>query len=566
MIVDDNGASRIKILEASVSQKIAAGEVVERPFSLVRELIDNSLDAHSKVIDVFIEQGGAARTRVVDDGVGMTQEDLALCFRRHATSKIASFDDLMQVQTLGFRGEALASIAACAKLEVTSLAAGQQHAHRVVVHAGEVMSLTDHPGKQGTIVDVADLFYNLPARRKFMKSTRSEMNACKAAFLDKAVAHPAVTFRLYVDRALQLFLPASDHVQRIQDAYKNSVPASMLEVVQADAEGLRLSILAARPGLARRDRKLLQIFVNRRRVQEYALAQAVQIGYGEYVPGGYRPVAFVFLDMDPGFVDFNVHPAKSEVRFRNLAYAHHAVTTALKDHLRSVMVRPPVAPASTQASATPQPVALDLSELGVERVAGELFASQEQLTRGETVETPRFLAQALGVFLLAEVGQRVIFVDQHAAHERVVFEALRKGLTLPEELLVSIEFETAPDEGAFIRGMLHELALLGICVRESSRNTFEITALAPELQTLEADEIVALLKSSTASVASLREDVLARIACKRAIKEGEELDRITAQRLLEEAYGLSNPRCPHGRPIWYEVSKKELFRAVGRDV
>ena len=583
MMEENHADSRIAVLESAVSQKIAAGEVIDRPFSVVRELIDNSLDAAGTKVDVYVEGGGIGRIRVVDDGHGMSEEDLSLCYQRYATSKIRQVEDLFRVRTLGFRGEALASVAACAKLEIVSCAPSADHAHRLVVHGGSFASLADSAGKRGTAVDVADLFFNLPARRKFLKSTSSETNACKTAFVDKAVAFPDVAFRLYVDGEMKLFLPASDLAERIRRAYSGPVGEVPFETARTTEDaGLRLEVVGGQPELARRDRRLLQVFVNRRRVSEYSLVQAVQYAYGEYIPGGYFPVAFVFVDIDPELVDVNVHPAKSEVRFRNLPQIHHAVTSVVKGMLAAYRRRPSATGSTVLEQAQrlpgftepplerPPPQRMDrrgfppdLSPGGTEGAASDpipAFGQAEPLSG----ETPRFVAQVFETFLIAIFGDRVMFVDQHAAHERVVFDQLRNRVATLEDLLLPIGFDVTADEETFLGEHLESLAAIGVRVEQVSPGRFEIVSLSAELQSIEQD-VVGLLKTGCDSLEHLRDQVLAAAACQLAVKEGEPIDAVTGQSLVEHALSAENSRCPHGRPIWYEVSKRELWRAVRRE-
>ena len=290
---------RIRILREEVSRKIAAGEVIDRPFSIVRELLDNAIDAGASAIDVYLEAGGLSRVRVVDDGAGMGRDDLELCWKPHATSKIESEDDLLKVSSLGFRGEALSSIAVCSRLSITSATDPSEPALRLEVLGGELRGVEECPGRKGSVVDVAELFYNFPARRKFLRSVSAESSLCRSIFLDRAVAHPSIAFRLYGEGELKLSLPAAAPLERISLAYGQKLDSRLLVESSAEGSGFRVRIDAGRPELRRRDRKLIQVFVNRRRVAEFSLMQAVEYGFAGYVPGGWYPVAFVFVEIDP---------------------------------------------------------------------------------------------------------------------------------------------------------------------------------------------------------------------------------------------------------------------------
>lgn len=574
-------SSRISILEEDVAKKIAAGEVIDRPFSIIRELVDNSIDAASTSIDVSIDRGGVGRIRVVDNGHGMPETDLALCYRRHATSKIKSTEDILQVRTLGFRGEALSSIAACAKLEIVSFAAGQTHAHRVRVFGGSEMVSEDYQGTQGTVVDVSDLFFNLPARRKFLKSTAAESGMCKTAFLDKAIAHPHIAFCFSVDGVMKIFLPESNHITRAHSIYFNPTEASMLELLEGDGEGFSVKVVAGHPALMRRDRRMIQIFVNRRRINEYSLVQACQFGYSEYIPGGNFPVGFVFIDMEPELVDFNVHPAKSEARFRNLPQIHHAIVKLIKNYLRSqpgllqnteaAIRTSTVSPQESSLSGFP-PSESAPSESAPPETRFQALRSESQLPQlqhsaveiGTAHEKLRYYGQTFGLFLLAEYKNDLYIIDQHAAHERILFEGLIHEQQSSQELLVPICFEASEDEARHIRQNLHRFAEIGISVQESSELFFEVLSLPEPANAIADEEIVDFLKALRGITSDLRRDFFQRVACRGAIKEGEAIDSGAAMELLQAVFKLKNVHCPHGRPLWYRVSQEYLLKAVGR--
>src|SRR6056297_1745713 len=323
---------RIHLLRDSVAQKIAAGEVIDRPFSVVRELLDNAIDSGADSIDLYIEGGGIRRIRVLDNGSGMDREDLELCYKPHATSKISAVGDIYNLHTLGFRGEALASIAACAKLSITS-APEEGEPYTLEVRNGSPIRLELSRGTQGTVVDVSDLFYAMPGRRKFLKSPGAETSACTRTFIEKALPFPDISFRLFTDDQLKLYLPAADLQKRIAAAHPNQVDPRFLNLVEEEAGRFKIKALLSSPAIHRRDRRNIQVYVNRRRIQEFSLVQAVHYAYEQLLPGGSFPVAFVFLEIDPELVDFNIHPAKREVKIKNLPEIHHQLVHTLKSHL-----------------------------------------------------------------------------------------------------------------------------------------------------------------------------------------------------------------------------------------
>jgi len=554
----------IRILRDDVARKIAAGEVIDRPLSIVRELLDNSIDAGASSIDVFLEGGGISRVRVVDDGVGMGREDLKLCGKPHATSKIESEDDLLKVTSLGFRGEALSSVAVASRLEIVSARSGAEEtsiAHRLVVRGGALQSLEECPGKGGTSVDVSELFYNYPARRKFLRGVSTESAMCRSMFVDRALPHPSIAFRLFSEGELRLSLPPSTLRERVALSYGQFLVAGLLRESTVEGEGFTVRMVAGLPELRRRDRKLIQAFVNRRRVWEFSLIQAAEYAFSGHVPGGYHPAAFVFVEVDPALVDFNIHPAKKEVRFRNLPDVHRAVVAAGRKLL------------ALQDLGAPEPVAStperELSLPAAPKERTPLADRQEPPARaGLGAEEPRirFLGQVFGVFLVFELPDRLLLLDQHAAHERIIFERLAGREPAPQEMLFPLSFDVSNEEDGRIARTIGELRSLGMVLRRTGGRTWELTAVSEDFLTLGEGDLLEMLRAAGQGGEGWRRDLLARAACRLAIKEGDPVDPVTARELCAKALGLESPRCPHGRPIWHEMSREELYRLVDRPV
>jgi DNA mismatch repair protein MutL len=612
---DDFASRRIEILREDVSKKIAAGEVIDRPFSVIRELLDNSIDAEADSVDVYIEAGGIARISVVDNGNGMSREDLLLCSERHATSKIREEGDLYRVRSLGFRGEALASVAACSRLEIVSRerggagvmdavaasAAAGETAYRLRVEGGKKLGLEQWRGNPGTVVTVSELFYNLPVRRKFLKSTAGETGMCRQTFLEKAVAHPQLSFRFFTEGKLKSFLPPQDQKQRVAQAF--ALPVEHLSFLEVQQPGVSLKIVAARPEFNRRDKRLIQIYANRRRIFVYSLVHAVEHADGRYMPGGQHPIAFVFLELDPELVDFNIHPAKREARFRDLPSLHQLITGALLEYLSSFDLRGPEfrgsgSPAGADAGRAQREGRFTFLEGGrsaersavrpqlpVDRIARAPVRSKEQersaagsvaqSTAGgpETTRAgaqaaeavrPLYRGQLFKLFLLVEYGSSLYIVDQHAAHERILFEQLKSAAPATQELLMPIRLEVGANTAGLIaeRGKLFQR--LGIRVEMSDDGTHEITALPEALISIEEESLIEALLLERGSVDELVDRVFSLAACRLAVKEGTELDALTATELVRQSFRLENARCPHGRPIWFEVTEQQLLREVGR--
>jgi DNA mismatch repair protein MutL len=603
----DKTSRRIQLLREDVSRKIAAGEVIDRPFSIVRELLDNSIDAGANAIDVYIEGGGIARVAVIDNGSGMSREDLLLCTERHATSKIREEGDLYRVRTLGFRGEALASVAACSRLEIVSSRrrgtggegvpeGGGEEAYRLRVEGGRRLGVEQWRGNPGTTVTVSDLFYNLPVRRKFLKSTAGETGMCRQSFLEKAVAHPAVTFRFFVDGKIKSFLPPQGQVQRVAEAFV--LPGEHLSTLEAEQPGARVCIVAARPELTRRDKRLIQVYVNRRRIYEYSLVHAVEFAYARHMPGGQHATAFVFLELDPELVDFNIHPAKREARFRDLPALHQLVSATLKDHLRGFDIRIsrpglpaeqegtpdlPAGPIHRQDRSLGSGFEIHTSPAGADRAPVGRWAAAHRFpaTRlppqsapqgqdeppegagGAAAGEPVYLGQLFRLFLLVEYGSSLFVVDQHAAHERVLFEELSASKPSAQELLMPIRLDIGAEAG-LIEKREELFERLGVRVEPAEDGAFEITALPEALISVEEEELVQALLWEKGSVDELIRRVYSLAACRLAVKEGKELDPITATELVRRTFRLPDARCPHGRPIWFEVRRERLLREVQR--
>ncbi|HET6449798.1 MAG TPA: DNA mismatch repair endonuclease MutL [Spirochaetia bacterium] len=555
---------RIRILRDDVARKIAAGEVIDRPFSIVRELLDNALDAHAATVDVYLEQGGLARIRVVDDGDGMGREDLELSWRPHATSKIETEDDLLRVSSLGFRGEALSSIALCSRLLITSSTDADAPAWRLEAQGGRQLALEATRGRRGTSVEVEELFFNFPARKKFLKSASAESGLCRSVFVDRAVAYPRVAFRLFSENQARLSLPAADSVSRVAQAYSDLLDARLLAEAGEEGQGFSVRVIAGTPEVRRRDRKLLQCFVNGRRVSEFSLLQAAEYGFSGYVPGGWHPVAFVFVEVDPSLVDFNIHPAKKEVRFRNLPEVHRTVVAAVRKLLAPVAdsPRPPAAAWSGPApsgdwhrspASGPEP--------------GRAFSlpfTPDPVAIAEPAGDIRFLGQAFGVFLLFELPGRLLMLDQHAAHERILYERLLARAPAMQDLLFPLCFDVTADEESRLTALQAELETAGIQLRRAGSGSMEVVALAADLKPLPETALVEIVKAVNGE--QWRQSLLATAACRLAIKEGDRVDPVTARELCSQALALAVPRCPHGRPIWHELSRDQLLKAVDRPV
>jgi len=565
----------IHVLAPATARLIAAGEVIDRPASALRELLDNAIDSGAKEISVRIEEGGVGLIRVSDDGGGMDAEDLGLSILPHATSKIATADDLLRATSLGFRGEALAAIAATARLEILSRGPESDSAHRLAAGPGTETRVEAAAGRRGTTVSVTGLFADFPARRQFLKRAQAEAALCRQAFMDKAAAHPGILFR-YESGAgkAESFMPASRD-ERLADLYPEP-PRQLLHLVGFSGEGFSGEAVIAGPAFYRPDRRLMQVFVNRRRVQEWSLLQALDYSFEGFLPGGAHPCAFLFLEVDPALADFNIHPAKREVRFKDPDGPRRALSHTLRDFLGSLVSRDP-------AQASPDPgiaLGLDAAPAGWARdsrggsmaradPAGPEWRIAELRERAAPLPAAapalgfRYLGSALGVFLVFEMDGELFLLDQHAAHERLLFDRFSARPPVSQELLLPRELEAESDEEeGRIEALARPLAEAGF--RLERREGRLLVAAAPaELSMDPAGALRELVRSGAEDpIRQLR----ATAACRAAVKDGDELDEAAALELIAAALDLPEPRCPHGRPIWVRMTRDQLYRMVRRIV
>lgn len=581
---------RIRVLPEEVARRIAAGEVIERPGGVVRELLDNSIDAGATRIGVHVESGGIDLIRVSDNGHGMEAEDLVRAILPHATSKITSADDLQQVRTLGFRGEALSSVAAVSRLSIIS-APGGSTPHRLRVEAGRAQPPTPDAAAPGTTVEVRDLFYNVPARRQFLKRAASEAGIVKSVFLDKALAHPDVQFSLSSGTSKDLTLLPGTQLERVAAAYPERVEPALLHELICTGDGFRARILAGEPTAPRKDRRNIQVFVNRRRIWEYALVQAIEYAYRDYLHGGLYPTAFLFLELQPELVDFNVHPAKREARFRSLPEIHRRVVSTISEFLHRFDRRAVINGASlpfaaesvssgqpAQMSGNSSPHALPRSNRDGFRYTDAGPAPIPQRTLHDRAPTGfdtsrvlsipeasphgfRYLGQLHNLFLVVELQDRLYLVDQHAAHERIVYDRLRTGGG-GQELLFPVRLEVDREEAQTLRQNRSMLARMGIELAETD-GAWEITSV-PAVGSLEPESVAALLMESLERPSDFERELFASLSCRAAVMDGDALTRETAEAIIAGVIGLENARCPHGRPVWVEWGIEELKRLVGR--
>ncbi len=593
----------VKLLDPFVAQRIAAGEVIDRPQAVIRELIDNAIDADASQIDVYIEQGGIDVIRVIDNGIGMDKEDLSLCCKSHATSKITTVEDLYTVGTLGFRGEALASIAACSKLTIMS-SADREHTYTLSVTDAIEHGPVPGGNAKGTTIEVRDLFYSIPGRKKFLKRAQAEAAACKRTFIEKALPFPEIQFRFFSNGSLSLFLPKSNMLQRIIAAYPKKFEPVFFQEIHEQCGSFSLHLVCSNTSFYRNDRSFIQIFVNNRRIEEYALMQAVQYGYANYLPGGCYPYCFVYLEIEPELVDFNIHPAKREVKLRIGKEIHHQLVQTIKQFLfeesRTTVVnthshqqtftfssqrkkptetssfsitdsteKPYTAPQARQTyrhSLENSPSANWIQEANSIFHPGETTGRPLSDATDKKEQTDDFIyyGQLFGLFLLVERDDEFFFIDQHAAHEKIIYTDLTANIT-QQQLLVPIEFEVSEEVDRFLKTGKKTYEASGITLKQDDPDslTWQLTAL-PHYARYHENDIVSCIQEHMGDAEEIIRSLFATISCRTAVKDGDVIDTVTAKELIRKAFALEIPRCPHGRPIWKRVTREELFKAVRR--
>lgn len=599
----------IKRLDPLVAQRIAAGEVIERPASVMRELLDNALDANSTSITASVVEGGLEEITVIDDGDGIAEEDLPLLCESHATSKVSSLDDLYQLKTMGFRGEALYSIAAVSKITIASSYKGSDAAS-IAIDNGQKGDVIPGGPDRGTKVTVESLFKEIPARRQFLKRPSTEATMCKNILLEKSLAFPKRSFKFYTDGKLRLDLPATTKKERVLDALstsQNIIPSEMLELNETAAR-FSLYAVSSSPAIFRSDRSHIKIYINDRPIEDFALVQAVTYGYGELLPGGSFPYCYLFITVDPTLVDFNIHPTKREAKLRNKAEIHHQIVSMIATQVKRTLPRLIneiqenlteseetlfSSPNHSGFSPKPQYHAPHTQNFGSSsHEKGYSYSTQgkpsdplwfqkaKEALQENKMETSRkseevdiwaeqtqeegftYLGQAFNLFLLAQKGDDLFLVDQHAAHERILFDRVRLRQEV-QPLMIPVEFEVERDVDTYLQEMVDVYLNLGIKLERKEALEWQLLAIPAMYKSIEK-EVVAFIQGHAGDAKEIEKGLYAIVACHAAIKSGDTIDRTTAIELLKKVFALEEPTCPHGRTFVVRLNKDDLSKAVGR--
>ena len=569
--------TRIALLPEHVRNQIAAGEVIERPASVVKELIENALDAGARRIVIDLEEGGARLVRVQDDGSGMPREDLELAFAAHATSKLRESGDLEHIASLGFRGEALASIGSVARARITSRERGSERAWRIDDDGGRLMPVEECGAVEGTTVEVRELFFNLPARRRFLKQPGTELARSLDVIQRLALAHPGVAFVATHDgrRAFDVEAPM-DLLARIRRAFGAELAAALV-AVQASAGGMTLTGFVAPPRFARADTGRQMWFLNGRFLKDKVLLRALKEGYRGFLFDSRQPVAFLHLALDPARVDVNVHPAKAEVRFRDERLLFGFVVNAVREAVKHTDMATPGARLVDSALRREEPLPFVPVSAVHERPAAIVTPriSSAPIARPVAEAVPRGpVLQVARTYLVRPTLDGFEVVDQHALHERITFEMLaaemRAGSLEVQRLLVPELIELAPSEVELVLARAAELAEIGIELAPFGERTLALHGLPARLERPDAGaivrEIVDLLQAERAPTRErLLEEVLHRAACRSSVMAGDELEPEEIAALFARGAALeSDQTCVHGRPTRIRFTLADLERAFLR--
>ncbi len=613
--------SRIRLLPEEVASQVAAGEVIERPASVVKELVENSIDAGAKRIEVMIRRGGVSTIRVVDDGSGMDRDDALLCLERHATSKIRSGHDLAAISTLGFRGEALPSIASVSRFCLTTREHQALAGTEVMVNGGKIEHVRDGGEAPGTQIEVRSLFYNLPARRKFLRSENTESSHVEQQLHLQAIGHPEIGFVFVKDeRVVWQLPPARNLIERIRDLCGSDLSSELIEIPVVPGD-IAIRGFIGKPGVGRSTRAQQIVFVNGRAVENSAVHHALREGYHTALMKGQYPVTFLFLDMDPAAVDVNVHPAKREVRFRDPAVLREALVESVRcaiESSRGAWARTFVNPIAESGLRIPESEEAHAENLSAIRnplsaipVTPPLIEPREQITlrrdwsalplqpapqpeEGQTsnaehrlagqIQSPKSKIQnfkILGVlgklYVLMENATGLVLVDQHAAHERILFEELRRRMEdqgVPaQRLLMPLTIQLGPRDGDWIAQNMPTLHKMGIGIEPFGAGTFKIDTLPQFIRASDPlqliRDIIDELRQTSTQTSKLRlgEDVIATTVCRHAVKANDYLREPELVRLIQDLLACELPYCcPHGRPTMIQISYAELEKKFGRKV
>ena len=585
----------IKKLNKITAGRIAAGEVVENPSSVLRELLDNSIDSGADRIKVYLNDGGIKSLSVEDNGCGIEKSQIPMAFESHATSKIENVDDIYSLKTMGFRGEALYSIGTVSVLSISS------DGVCYVNDNGKISEPENSSVTSGTLVKVEGLFDNLPARKQFLKRPSSELALCKKVFTEKAAGFEGIDFMLYSEGEMILYFPKGDKVSRtlqIMGLDKDFIKDSYYKM-HTESESVKLYAVSSASSYHKRDRTQIKIFMNNRIIDCFALVQIITNAFSSALPGGAFPFFYLYIENDPSLVDFNIHPAKRECKIRNQNQIAGLLSQMIRDYLLAEG-RKNMAEIRSKMSAVNSGGIKSVPEFRFEKSHSQNASyvrekvptapvlkpnvfkpSDRWLEKAKEVLTPvgkpapkpvefsdkkrseyHYLGQLFDTFLVVQVSDEVLFIDQHAAHERILYDEMTSNIEV-QKLLIPHRFETdmSTDNFLLTAGAIYQE--FGILIARVEPMVWELLSV-PSACRNEEDEIIKYIKTASGDLDVIKKGIFAVLSCHSAIKSGDKIDNLTAENLLDKVFGLDAMVCPHGRNFTYRISKSQLFAYVGR--
>jgi len=561
--------NRIKILPLEIVTKIAAGEVIERPASVVKELLENSFDANAANITVEIKKSGKELITVMDDGTGMSREDAAVAVERHSTSKITDIADLENITTFGFRGEALPSISSISDLKITTKTESENIGTAIETANSKILGKKDAAMPRGTTVTVSNLFKNIPARLKFMKSDLTEKNKIISFVTEYAIANFQISLRFISDgKELFFYTAANDLKTRLAQIFGTEFPGELL-FLEAKHENISLSGYISKPGKTFLSRNRIFTFINKRPVSSRTIFSAVKNGYGEFLKSKENPAVFLLISVDPASIDVNVHPTKREIKFKDEEAIYSIIFQMVRSRLLTNDAIPQIS-GYNQSEAKPSteyPQQISSRNENINSAKTEYVV--QEFTKKNAFQ-PKYIGRIFELYIVAEYEGELLIVDQHAAQEKILYEKFKKDLndkTLKiQNLLIPVNIDLPPKEFSILADLKDELGKIGFEIEEFGKNSFIIKTVPDTFDNISVISVISdiILKKKVGGLSETSEkliDDITQSACKTAVKAGDKLSEAETVKLLEELLGCENPyTCPHGRPTMIKLSKDELDR------
>ncbi len=610
--------NKIRFLDKYLVQKIAAGESIDRPCSILRELLDNSIDSGATKIEVFLEEGGIHKILIIDNGSGISKEDLKICYLPHTTSKISSEEDLRKIETLGFRGEALSSIAICSNISITSSTTGNE-SYQIEIENGIKKCFKKQPAINGTIVNVTKIFHNFPARKRFLKQEPIETKMCLKVLEEKIITHPEINFEINLNQKLRKIYFKESLIDRVQNVYGNVIENNKFKVLKKEHENIKIELFLAPSNFSKKSKRHIKTFVNRRPIDQKDLLEAITNGHSRIISPGNFPICYLFLEINPEYIDFNVHPQKKEVRFFNLPFLFKLISDNINNffdkdinNYNKIVIKRQLTDDDNLIEMINQPKNLNQTntyditqnknletehtvnelskniiqnDIGLKRYnsiiqnrpsfkkenitnifSDDFLAFEEPQNKNEKEEIKfNYIGQVFSEFLIVEKLNEIYFIDQHAVHEKIIYEKLRNSKKTVQKLLIPIEF-TIVDKNIeeIIDSEIEEYKKMDIIISKIGPKKYQLESIPNICNQYENTLINFFQSRKSRTINSLESDLYATIACRKAVKTNDILSLEFSKFLIDEFFKLEIKHCPHGRKIYYKISKFELEKKVAR--